>query len=198
MDKAGQRALALAARRALTAEARRAKSAALCRALLSLPELARARVILSYRALGDEADLEPLHRELLARGKTLAFPVCAEGGSMEARAVSGPAAFRRGLFGISEPAPEASRPLRPEEIDLALAPCVAFDASCARLGRGAGYYDRYLPRCVNALLAAAAFEEQRLPEVITEPHDRRMDLIATDRALFRRGEQRPGVDQGKP
>ena len=180
MTKAEQRALALAARRGLSRPERLAGSEAICRKLLELPELREAQVILSYVALEDEADLAYLHRRL-APGVRLCFPVSLPGGVMEAWE---PGGWVKGPYGIWEPDRSCSRPVEPEELDLVLAPCVAFDAACRRLGHGAGYYDRYLPR-VHAPVIAPAFETQKLERVETDAHDRSMDAIVTEKQIYR-------------
>ena len=180
MTKAMQRKQALAARRALGAEERRACSAAICARLSELPELRAARTILRYRALSDEADLSALEEMLDAR---FVYPRCLGGGVMEARLPTGP--LCPGPYGIEEPDPARSMPVPPEEIDAVLVPCVGFDAAGGRLGRGAGYYDRYLSACPDALRICAAFEAQRLEKVSTEPHDVRMDWIVTERACIK-------------
>lgn len=177
--KAEQRKAALAARRALSKEQRREASAAICAALLELPELRAAGTILSYSALGDEADLAALAEQLGAR---IALPLCLDRQTMEARIPTGPC--KRGPYGIREPDPAASEFVAPEEIDLVLVPCVAFDKNRNRLGHGAGYYDRYLPLCTRAKCIAVAFEAQRLPRVVTDAHDRRMDAVVTEKKIY--------------
>ncbi len=186
MGKAEERALALAARRGLSPAARQAASEAICRRLLTMPELGEAGLILSYLAAWDEADLAPLHRALRAQGKLLAFPVSGPAGRMEAWIPTGPEQLRRGAFGLREPDPALARPARPEELDLVLVPCVAFDAGLRRLGHGAGYYDRYLPRCREIPLLVPAFEVQRLPRVTAEAHDRTVDAVITERGIYRK------------
>ena len=104
---------------------------------------------------------------------------------MEARLPTGEGGLRAGRFGIMEPDAERSRLVAPGELDLVLVPCVAFDASCMRLGHGGGYYDRYLARCPGALKVIAAFEAQRLPELAADGFDRRADLAVTERAVYR-------------
>ena len=49
-----------------------------------------------------------------------------------------------------------------------------------RLGMGCGYYDRFLPGCENAFLAAVAFEYQRTARIPAEPWDRPMDAAVTE------------------
>ena len=179
MTKAEQRKQALAARRALRAEERRAHSAAICERLAELPALRSARTILSYRALEDEVDLRQLAEQLDGR---IAYPRCLPGGEMEARIPTGP--WQQGPFGIEEPDPACSQLVAPEEIDAVLVPCVGFDEAGRRLGHGAGYYDRYLPRCEKALGVGVAFTAQRLAQVVTEAHDRAMDWIVTEQDIL--------------
>ena len=90
---------------------------------------------------------------------------------------------RPGGFGVHEP-PQDAPAVTP---DLVLVPLLAFDRTGARLGYGAGHYDRTLPalaarpgfRAVG--LAYAAQEVERLP---AEPHDHPLDGIATERAYI--------------
>ena len=130
-----------------------------------------------YQAVGAEADLSALFSD----GKRFCFPCCMSKTEMAAMI---PGGWRTGAFGIREPDPARSETVNPEEIDLVLAPCAAFDSDGHRLGMGAGYYDRYLPRCTSATVIAAAFEAQRLGQVCTEETDRRMDFVATEDGVY--------------
>ena len=178
-DKTKQRRAALAARRAMTAAARASAGAAICFRLLALPQLRSAKTILSYRALDDEVDLGAVEGKLNAR---IAYPRCVGGGAMAARIPTGP--MKPGPYGIGEPDPEASLLLTPEEIDLVLLPCVAFDRFGHRLGHGAGYYDRYLSGCKKAKTVLVAFAAQELERVATEEHDQDADIIVTEREII--------------
>ena len=91
-----------------------------------------------------------------------------------------PGGWKTGAFGIKEPDPAQSEWVTPEEIDLVLCPCAGFDDDGNRVGMGAGYYDRYLPQCSNAAIYAVAFEAQRLEQVYTDEHDRKMDGVITE------------------
>ena len=178
-DKTKQRRAALAARRAMTAAARASASAKICFRLLALPQLHAAKTILSYRALDDEVDLGAVEGKLKAR---IAYPLCLGQGVMEARIPLGP--MKPGPYGIWEPDPEASLLLSPEEIDLVLLPCVAFDRCGHRLGHGAGYYDRFLRRhgCTTLCLCHEALLTDEIP---MDEHDVWMDCIVTEKGMYR-------------
>ena len=182
--KQTQRKAGRAARKALGPEERKAANAALCAFLWQLAAVQNAQTILLYAAFGSEADLSALVEKAQAQGKTLAYPVCGEAYSLTA-AVPGPDGWETGLYGIRTPVLERSVLLEPEQLDLVLVPCTAFDAVCRRVGMGKGYYDRYLPRCRNAVALGVAFEAQRVPEAAADEQDRRLDGFVTERKVYR-------------
>ncbi len=182
MDKSGQRKAALMARAAIEPQEREIKSMLICRRLMELEEIKKADVIFSYMAIKDEADLEPLNEYLMSAGKKLCFPVSGRNGIMQAYA---PGGWRKGLYEITEPDPESSELIAPVKISLVLAPCVGFDEEGNRLGYGGGYYDRFLPDCVNAVIIAAVFEAQKMPGIAAEKLDRKMDAAVTEEAVYR-------------
>lgn len=183
-EKDACRALALSRRRAKSAGERLAHSVALCRVLEGLPELRDAKTVLGYIPAGSECDLRPFYETLRQKGVTLAFPVTAADGGMEAYVPEG--SLVPGLFGMPEPDPRLSRRLKPEELDAVLVPCVGFDGALRRLGHGMGFYDRYLARCPQTAAILTAFEAQRLGAVPTEPHDRAFSVLVTERGVFRK------------
>ncbi len=133
-----------------------------------------AAVVLSYMAAETEV------RVKLPEGdKRIAYPVLSADGGMKAYIPLRGDAFNVGAFGIKEPDIMRSVEVPPQEIDLVICPCVGFSGN-RRLGHGKGYYDRFLPRCENANLIAAAFEAQRISELPSEPFDIPMHEIVTE------------------
>ena len=187
--KERQRSAAVAARRAADPAARRGWDHAIARRVLELPEFRRARVILSYCAMGSEADPAEIDRAARALGKVVAYPRCCGEGVMIAAVPEGEDALERSALGMMEPAPGRFSTVPPESLDLVLAPCTAFDSRCIRVGMGGGYYDRYLPRCTGARVVALAYDVQRVSRAEREDHDVPMDAVISDRALYRAAEK---------
>ena len=183
-EKQAQRAAGRAARKALDAPQRAAANAALCRRVLELDAYRAAHTLLLYAAFGGEADLAAVAAEAVRQGKTVAYPVCGEGFTLIA-AVPGADSWAVGQYGIRAPVLERSALLQPEQLDLVLVPCTAFDADCRRVGMGKGYYDRYLPRCRNAVALGVAFEAQRVPEAAADEQDWQLDGFVTERKVYR-------------
>ena len=65
-------------------------------------------------------------------------------------------------------------------------PGVAFDEQCHRVGYGGGYYDRYLEKHPGLIHIALAFEFQIFPEVPSEEHDIRPEMIVTENRILGR------------
>lgn len=86
----------------------------------------------------------------------------------------------RGTYGIMEP--QSAEACRAGEIDMMVVPGVAFTAAGERMGRGKGYYDRYLSReGFRAYCVGVCYDCQLHDAIPTEPHDRYMDEIIRGR-----------------
>ncbi len=130
-----------------------------------------ARRVCGYWPLRGEAPWQ----EPWPSGKELALPRV-DGERVVAYWVRGIGELTAGAFGILEPAPEA--PSAGKVFDLILVPGLAFDRHGGRLGRGRGYYDRFLPGC-RGMRVGVCLAEQVVPHVPVEPHDARMDYLLT-------------------
>lgn len=177
-EKQRVRQEAQAASAGLTEAYRREASREITRQVLALPSWKQAGTVMAYWSMPTEPDTRELMQAALREGKTLLLPRCLDRTRMAAFPVEDPAALRPGILGIPEPEPPASGTEIPEP-DLILVPCVAAAPHGARLGHGAGYYDRFLAEhpgrtvclCFRALLRA---------DLPMEGTDILMDLVVSD------------------
>ena len=85
-------------------------------------------------------------------------------------------AMAAGAYGINEPQEGAA--VNPCEIDVIIVPGVAFTVHGARMGRGKGYYDRFLSQSgFAAMKVGVCYSEQIVDDIPTEPHDVMMDAV---------------------
>jgi len=72
-----------------------------------------------------------------------------------------------------------------DKIDIAIIPAVALDEKGGRIGSGKGYYDRLIPRlAITTRKVALAFEDQIIPQVPIESHDKYVDIIITEKRVI--------------
>lgn len=146
------------------------------------PRLAEARTILAYYSLPDEVNTHQLIDDLLADGKTVLLPTVIGEGLMEWHVYSSKSELKNGAFGIGESAGELysgfSKYTSPSEKQMiALVPGVAFDAVGRRLGRGKGYYDRFLAAHPHIYKIGVCFDFQRVMEVPVDEQDVPVDEV---------------------
>ena len=152
-------------------------------ALESSQRWADARSVLVF--LGDEGepDLDGLIGRAIGRGVRVSAPrMDWDARTMDAVPLSDLGSTETRRHGIREPIEAPS--IKPDELDLILVPGVAFDASGGRLGRGAGFYDRFLERAGEGpLLVGVCFETQVIGSVPQETHDRGVDALVSERGF---------------
>ena len=130
-----------------------------------------------------EVDLRELDVALRARGATVAYPaIDPDSGDMTFRLVDDVARLEEAGYGFAEPpadAPEAT------ELDVVVVPALAVDPNGHRIGYGAGYYDRTLPKFVPPAIAiAVAYDWQLVAEVPVTPGDVSVAWVVTDARVF--------------
>ncbi|NLY88603.1 MAG: 5-formyltetrahydrofolate cyclo-ligase [Firmicutes bacterium] len=162
------------------------KSALITARALALPQLQAAKTVGAYASIGNEVATENLLASLLSAGKNLVLPVVKGDGIMEFRAVTDLDRLTPGVFGIPEP--RAGELCLPEKIDLLFIPGLAFDRRGGRLGRGKGYFDRYLARAAalrpDLIKVALAFSGQLAAAVPRDDWDLPMDLVITEEEVI--------------
>ena len=130
------------ARRGLAPQARHAAAEAAAEHVLALPDYKHARRIAVYMAVDAELDPEPFLKHARADGKEIYLPVLTGEASLHFQAYAAGTPLRPNRYRIPEPVDDPRTALRPADLDLVLAPLVAFDTRGHRLGMGGGYYDR--------------------------------------------------------
>jgi dihydrofolate synthase/folylpolyglutamate synthase len=171
-------------RNAMSEIQRTARSQEIVQRIVESASFLHAKTVMSYRAMKAEVDLHELDEDAKRLGKRIVYPRCISAIEMIALYPVSDQDWQQSSFGILEPSLETAIQIDPAEIDLVLCPCTAFDEAGNRIGMGGGYYDRYLPLCRNATVAAVAFELQKTRKIQPEPHDWRMDLVFTDSMTY--------------
>lgn len=153
--------------------------------LLGMPEFQEAETVFCFASTTQEIDTFPILKGILENGKRLCVPLCVSKGIMEPRLVTDLAQLTAGFYGIPEP-PADSPAVPVDEIDFAILPCTTCNHSGQRLGRGGGYYDRFLShyRGGTVLLCREKLIREEIP---VEPHDYPVPWVLTERGLYEDG-----------
>ncbi len=161
------------------------KSQAACSLLIAEPVFRNSRTIMIYLSIPGEVDTRDLATQGWKGGKSVLVPkVDWEHKHMDPVVIrSLDAGVREGRYGIPEPVEGEPHPL--DEIDLIVVPAVAFDRRGYRLGRGGGYYDRFLAHPqVRAVACGLGFEVQVVDQVPTDSHDHPIDMLVTEKQVL--------------
>jgi 5-formyltetrahydrofolate cyclo-ligase len=187
-------------------------AAKISRNLDRLPGFADAKTLAVYLDFGFEAPIRPFLPRLFEReGRVVAVPRCV-GRELEFYSLAAPRflagdeptdaadfldrdafsperIFRltdltSGAFGIWEPVPNPARLVPPAAFDLVVVPGLAFDLDGGRLGRGAGFYDRFLSALPKTTrLIGVALDEQIVEKTPRDAFDLPVDALATPSRL---------------
>ena len=139
-----------------------------------------------YSALASEPDLAGFAVDSFTLGRPLFFPkVDPETNNLDFFAVSKLADLHSGAYGILEPTESATTKIDPSEIDLICVPGLGFDRQGHRLGRGKGYYDRYLARLpIRTFKLGIFFSLQEVSQLPVCDYDVSLNGILTEQELF--------------
>jgi 5-formyltetrahydrofolate cyclo-ligase len=162
-----------------------------CRFIADSPQFAAARMVMIYLPLTREVDPTLLATEAWRDGKKVAVPLAnPERRTMEPvqlDSLDQPMDIDR--MGVRTP--HGAPLVALERIDLVMVPGMGFDRRGHRLGRGAGFYDRFLIRLpVTCVSCGIGLIEQLTDTLPVDPHDQPLDMLATDRDLLLFSENR--------
>ncbi|MFZ5802620.1 MAG: 5-formyltetrahydrofolate cyclo-ligase [Candidatus Omnitrophota bacterium] len=158
------------------------KSGRLFRKLIGLPAVREAAKFLVYVSFKKEPGTHRLIRYLLRCQKEVYVPKVdrAHSRMKGVRIRHLERDLVRGAYGIPEPRKGLPACARPSAIEIAIVPGLAFDRCGRRLGRGGGYFDRFLRPLRRTIKIGYAFREQCVKKVPAGPNDIRMDAVLTD------------------
>jgi len=142
--------------------------------VFSLAEFKKAKCVMFYVAKEEEVQTHAMMIEAGRLGKMILVPTILEGESkiVASRVENLEKELTPGPYGVWQPRKEYIRKRPLKEIDLILVPGLAFDKKGCRLGRGGGYYDRFLKDLPDEVVRIGlAFDFQILKELPTFSHD---------------------------
>lgn len=150
------------------------KSAIIQEKLFNEEAFKEANVVMFYVSLKDEVNTLTMIDEAIKAGKRVCVPVILK---EEKRLIAGEIKNRekdleRQHFGIYQPRAGHVREVPLDDIDLVVVPGVAFDRNNVRLGRGHGYYDRFLCGLPDKTRTVGlAFDFQVVDHLPKDSHD---------------------------
>jgi 5-formyltetrahydrofolate cyclo-ligase len=171
---------------AMTETERHAKSVAASSLLSASPEFAAARVVMLFLSTPQEIDTAPIALRAWQAGKTVVVPKVSwnQRRMLPVEISSLTTGFTSTGPGIREPI--AGQPVPVEFIDLVIVPGLGFTGKGYRIGRGMGFYDRFLAQSeFIGLSCGLSFEDQIMPELPVLEHDVPLSMLVTDRAIRR-------------
>lgn len=171
---------------ALSQTEMRDKSRQACSNFLAQPEYAKAEILMIFLPMTQEVDTSAIALQAWSDMKRVLAPLVSwdQRRMLPIEISSLESDLRVTQFGLREPV--GGMPIPVFDIDLVVVPGLGFDTKGNRLGRGRGFYDRFLShRDFRGTTVALAFECQVVERVPSEPHDVRVDMLVTDESVWR-------------
>lgn len=178
MTKAEQRALIKEKLKNISEEKKLLHDKKIREEVLNLLKSLKVKSVFSFLSQNKEPDTIFIIAELLRRGVKIALPKCVNE-TMFAIEYDENCALKVGQFGIIEP--DSQKQIG--AVDAVLVPLVAFDKNLNRLGKGKGFYDRYLKN-INAIKIGVAYSIQEVDCVVTNEFDIKLDYIVTENIIY--------------
>jgi 5-formyltetrahydrofolate cyclo-ligase len=160
---------------------RKAANASIYELLINHPDVVKSRNIMLYASTEDEVSTRELATHLLKENKNIFFPVI-EGDKIKIAGVNKIEDLCPGRFNIDEPCPEKRKYEDPNMLDLVIVPGVSFTPDGTRLGRGGGYYDRFLNNISEKTKAIGiCYKDNIETELPADSYDISVDEVVTDK-----------------
>lgn len=178
-----QRKELLAQRNALALADVKAKGAVISEKLWTMAK-DNAETVMVYIPASNETDIYPFIEQCLSHGKRIAAPICGENRTLLPSIITDlDKDLAPGTFDIL--APKVLTPVPLEEIDFVVVPGVGFSSRGDRLGFGAGYYDRFLPKLrEDSRKVAVCYSFQVCDDIVGDSWDYPMDAVVTEEKTY--------------
>jgi len=182
------REIALKKRKNMNCDEKRLADRKIFERLSSHPEVKAAKRIMVYVSAPEETDTGNFINFLLNRNKEVYVPVIEEN-SIKAARITSLGNLEKGSLNIYEPKKDEREYIPSDNLDLVIVPGVSFTQKGDRLGRGAGFYDKFLKEVgKRTRIIGLCYKNQIMEELPTEPHDIKVDEVITE--LVTEGEKR--------
>ncbi len=159
------------------------KSTLIKKRLLKFNDVKKSNKIGLYFSIGKEVRTKEIIETLLKDKKRICLPKIIKDKMCFVEIMSLDD-LKRGKFSVMEPINRFPE-IDPNELDIIFVPAVSLDKMGNRIGRGSGYYDKFLNNC-NAKKIALAYDFQILDSIPSDKRDIRMDYIMTDKRLIKK------------
>lgn len=160
-----------------TANSLETEKGEIAKKVLALPQWQNAKTVFCYVSYKYEPDTMPILRAAFAQNKRVCVPFCIGGGIMKALQIHSLEDLSLGKFNILTPYENADEIL-PLDIDLAVIPCLGADINGGRIGKGGGYYDRFLLKCRQSCYKVLLCRKELIAQNIPfEKHDIKADIL---------------------
>jgi 5-formyltetrahydrofolate cyclo-ligase len=164
------------------------KSGAISRIITETVSWKLSDIVLCFLSMGKEVDTEKIIDSAIASGKMVAIPRINKSEMMFHFISSCSMDWQMHPYGIREPShtlPVFGVNRWPDHNVLVVTPGLAFDRKGNRLGRGKGYYDRFLSSIKNPFdTAGVCFSEQLVSDVPMSGDDRTVNRIVTEEGII--------------
>lgn len=145
----------------------------------------QANIIMLFLSMPDEPQMMNIIEDAWAHGKTVCVPhMRKEFGIMDAAVIGNLEELVRGRFNLLVPDPANLTLMDPALIDVIVVPAVAYDTIGNRIGMGAGYYDRFIPKATKATCIGAIWSSQIVEHVPVDQYDRPVQYLLTENEMI--------------
>lgn len=181
--KEALRKLILQKRRALPIKQKKFFDKKIRNRLFQLKVFKEAKTVFLYVSKEDEVDTHEILNGLLKQNKKAVVPkIHTKLPHLHLVHLDEIKNLKRGKFGILEPKSPHPR-VKPDEIDVAIIPGVAFDKTGHRIGYGKGYFDRILHK-IKTPKIGLAYDFQMVDKIQTHIYDMPVSIIITNKKTY--------------